>query len=164
MKKTEKNLMDAFTGESKAGRKYLAYAQQAEREGYSQAAKLFKAVSAAEAIHALAHLRLLGMVKSTAENLEESISGETHTFTKMYPAMIQDAEEEGQKAAAITMGFAAEVEEGHARLYRKVLDDLENLPGADYYVCAVCGYTAENEIPDTCPVCKSSSNVFFQIE
>jgi len=164
MTKTEKNLMDAFAGESKASRKYLAYAHQAEREGYSQAAKLFKAASAAEAIHALAHLRLLGMVKSTAENLEESIAGETHTFTEMYPTMIREAEEEGQKAAAMTMGFAADVEQGHARLYQKILDDLDNLPGADYYVCAVCGYTVENEVPETCPVCKSSSNVFFQIE
>ncbi|MBI4773478.1 MAG: rubrerythrin family protein [Deltaproteobacteria bacterium] len=164
MKKTEKNLLDAFAGESKTSRKYLAYAQQAEREGYTQAAKLFKAASAAEAIHALAHLRLLGMVKSTAENLEDAISGETHTFTTVYPTMIREAEEEGQKAAAITMGFAAEVECSHARLYRKVLSDLENLPGADYYVCAVCGYTVENQVPDTCPVCKSSSKAFFQIE
>ena len=164
MKKTEKNLLDAFAGESKASRKYLAYAQQAEREGYSQAANLFKATAAAEAIHALAHVRLLGMVKSTAENLEEALSGETHAFTKMYPAMIRDAEEEGQKAAAITMGYLAEVEQSHARHYRKVLDSLENLPGAEYYVCSVCGYTVESEVPDTCPVCKSSSKVFFKIE
>ena len=74
--KTEKNLLDAFAGESQANRRYLAFAKQAEKEGYAQVAKLFRAAAEAETIHAHNHLRVLGAIKSTAENLQQAISGE----------------------------------------------------------------------------------------
>ena len=162
--KTEKNLLEAFAGESQANRRYLAFAKQAEKEGYTQVAKLFRAAAEAETVHAHAHLRTLGGVKSTAENLKEAISGETHEFTKMYPAMIDDAKKEGGKAAERSFTYANEVEKVHAALYQKASDNLDTLEEADYYVCSVCGYTCENEPPDTCPVCGSKSTAFFEVK
>jgi rubrerythrin len=162
--KTEKNLLDAFAGESQANRRYLAFAKQAEKEGYPQAAKLFRAAAEAETVHAHAHLRALGGVKSTAENLKEAISGETHEFTEMYPAMIDTAKEEGSKAAERSFTYANKVEKVHADLYQKALDNLDALEDADYYVCSVCGYTCEDEPPDICPVCGAKSTAFFEVK
>lgn len=162
--KTEKNLLEAFAGESQANRRYLAFAKQAEKEGYTQVAKLFRAASEAETIHAHAHLRTLGGVKSTAENLKEAVSGETHEFTKMYPSMIDDARQEGSKAAERSFTYANEVEKVHAALYQKASDNLNTLEEADYYVCSVCGFTCENEPPNTCPVCGSKSKAFFEVK
>ena len=163
MTKTEQNLLEAFAGEAQANRKYLAFAKQAEKEGYSQAAKLFRAAAEAETVHALAHLRALGHVKSTAENLKEAISGERHEFKSMYPAMIDAAKAEKNKAAERSFSYANEVEKVHASLYQKVLDNLEALEDSDYYVCSVCGYTSEKKPPDKCPVCGSGSKAFFKV-
>ncbi len=154
MSKTEKNLMEAFAGESQANRKYLAFAKQAEKEGYPRAARLFRAAAEAETVHAHAHLKTVGGIKSTAENLKEAIAGETHEFKSMYPEMIKTAEAEGDKAAVRTFTYANEVEKVHASLYMNALDNLGKQEQADYYVCSVCGYTCENEPPDSCPVCK----------
>ena len=85
------NLLQAFAGESQANRKYLAFAKQAEKEGYSQVARLFRAAAEAETVHAIAHLRALGDIGTTAENLTAAIAGETFEFTEMYPPMIQKA-------------------------------------------------------------------------
>lgn len=164
MSKTEKNLLDAFAGESQANRKYLAFAKKADAEGYPQAAKLFRAAAEAETVHAHAHLRTLDGVKSTAENLKEAIAGETHEFKEMYPEMIKQAQDEGNKAAERSFNYANEVEQIHAALYQKVLDNLENAEAADYYVCSVCGYTCENEPPDSCPVCNSKAKAFFKTD
>lgn len=164
MSKTQENLKEAFAGESQANRKYLAFAKQAEREGYPQAAKLFRAAAEAETVHALAHLKALGAVKTTAENLKEAIAGETHEFKKMYPAMIETAAQEGHKEAERSFIYANKVEEVHASLYQKVLEQLDNPTPADYYVCSVCGYTCENEPPETCPVCGSKAKAFFKVE
>jgi len=162
--KTDKNLQTAFIGESQANRKYLAFAKQAERDGYPQVAKLFRAAAEAETVHAHAHLRTLGGVRSTAENLKEAISGDTSEFTEMYPAMIEDAKEEGNKAAERTFTYANEVEKVHAALYQKALDNLEVFEEKDYYVCSVCGYTCENEPPEKCPVCGAKATAFFKVE
>ncbi len=164
MSKTEKNLQDAFAGESQANRKYLAFAKKAEKEGYPQAAKLFRAAAAAETVHALAHLRELGGIKSTKENLEAAISGETFEFEDMYPQMIKDAEEEGNKGALRSFNLANAVEKVHADLYKKTLENLGSNEDTDYYVCGVCGYTAEGVAPDECPVCKAKSSSFKKID
>lgn len=165
MSKTEQNLMDAFAGESQANRKYLAFAKKAEQEGYLQAAKLFRAAAAAETIHAHNHLRELQGIKSTRENLMAAISGESYEFQKMYPQMIADAKEEGQDLALRTFTFANEVEKIHAALYKKALDSLGQIsPVVNYYVCSVCGYTAEGEAPDECPVCKARKQAFKRAE
>jgi rubrerythrin len=164
MSKTEQNLREAFAGESQANRKYLAFAKQAEKEGHPQAARLFRAAAAAETVHAHAHLKTLGGIKSTAENLKEAIAGETHEFKEMYPTMIKTAKEEGDKPAERSFTYANEVEKVHAGLYQNALDNLENLSEADYYVCPVCGYTCENDPPETCPVCGAKAKVFFKVE
>jgi rubrerythrin len=165
MSKTEQNLRDAFAGESQANRKYLAYAKQADKEGYAQVAKLFRAAAEAETVHAHAHLKTLAGIKSTAENLKDAIGGETHEFKEMYPAMITDAKEEGNKAAERSFSYANAVEEVHAGLYQKALDNLDNPGDVEcYYVCSVCGYTCENEPPDACPVCKAKAQAFFRID
>ena len=164
MSKTEENLREAFAGESQANRRYLAFAKKAEKEGYAQAAKLFRAAAEAETVHAHAHLRALGEVKATAENLKAAISGETHEFKHMYPAMIEAAKEEGQKSAERSFSYANEVEKIHANLYQKALDNLDNPQDLDYYVCSVCGYTCEKEPPDKCPVCGSAAKAFFKVD
>jgi len=164
MSKTEKNLMDAFAGESQANRKYLAFAKKADKEGYAQVAKLFRAAAEAETVHAHSHLRTLGEIKSTAENLAAAVSGETHEFKEMYPEMITEAEEEGNKNAVRSFRFANEVEKVHAELYQKAMDNLDAMAEVDYYVCSVCGYTCEVEPPEKCPVCNANQNAFFKVE
>jgi rubrerythrin len=166
MSKTEKNLKDAFAGESQANRKYLAFAQKAETEGYPQVARLFRAAAEAETVHAHTHLRTLKGVRSTLENLKEALGGETYEFESMYPPMIADARAEGNEAAVRTFTYANEVEKIHAALYKKAIDNLGKTPQADvaYYVCSVCGYTCENEPPDECPVCKAKKKVFKKVD
>jgi rubrerythrin len=167
MSKTEQNLKDAFAGESQANRKYLAFAKKAEDEGYIQVARLFRAAAAAETIHAHNHLRELKGVKSTRENIQEAINGESYEFQKMYPGMIADAKAEDHQLALRTFTFANEVEKVHAALYQKALDTLESAgrnKTLDYYVCAVCGYTAEGAAPDECPVCKAKKQAFKKAE
>lgn len=163
MSKTEKDLMDAFAGESQANRKYLAYCQRAEDEFLHGVAKLFRAIAEAETIHALKHLRTAGKVESTRENLEDAIAGETHEFKTMYPAMIAHAKEEGQKSAEISFDYANKVEAVHAQLYRKALADPDKFPVQDYWICKICGYTAEKETPDVCPVCGANMKAFFKV-
>lgn len=164
MDKTEKNLREAFAGESQANRTYLAFAKKADKEGFPQAAKLFRAAAAAETIHAHAHLKSMDGVKSTVDNLKAAVAGETHEFKEMYPKMIAEAEAEGHKAATLSFKFANDVEKVHAELYQKALDNIEDSQDVDYYVCPVCGYTCENEPPDNCPVCGAKAKVFFKVE
>ena len=164
MSKTEQNLKDAFAGESQANRKYLAFAKKAEAEGFKQVARLFRAAAEAETVHAHNHLKELGGIKSTKENLEEAINGESYEFQKMYPQMIKDAESEGNKGALRSFNYANDVEKIHAALYKKALENLGKNPDADMYVCQVCGYTVEGEAPDECPVCKAKKQSFKKID
>ncbi len=165
MGKTTEHLKEAFSGESQANRKYLAFAQQAEKDGYPAAAKLFRAAAAAETVHAHAHLRVLKGINSTSENLKEAIAGETHEFKSMYPEMIADAEAENEKAALRSFTYANEVEKIHAELYQSALDNLDNPAEVEcYYICSVCGYTVADEAPDVCPVCKAGKKAFNRVD
>lgn len=165
MSKTQQNLQEAFAGESQANRKYLAFAKQADKEEYPQAAKLFRAAAEAETVHAHAHLKALGGIQGTLENLKEAEAGEIHEFKSMYPAMIEAAREEGNKAAERSFAFANTVEEIHAGLYKKMIERLDNPSDVDcYYVCSVCGYTHEKEAPETCPVCGAKQKAFFKVD
>ena len=165
MPKTEQSLKEAFAGESQANRKYLAFAAKADQEGYAQVARLFRAAAEAETVHAHNHLRALNGIKSTKENLQQAITGETHEFKTMYPEMIQAAKSEGNKQAERTFHFANEVEKGHAKLYQNLLDNLgKSQEPYPYYVCPVCGYTAEKEAPGICPVCGTKGEMFKKIE
>lgn len=157
MSKSENGLQEAFAGESQANRKYLAFAKKADEEGYKQVARLFRAAAQAETIHAHNHLRTLGGIKGTKENLQEAISGETHEFKNMYPQMIKDAKQEGNKEALLSFAYANQVEKVHAELYTKALENLGKEEEVTYYVCPVCGHTVENSAPDNCPICNKAS-------
>ncbi len=158
------NLKEAFAGESQANRKYLAFAKKADEEGYAQVAKLFRAAADAETVHAHAHLRVMKGIGSTEENLKEAIGGETHEFKKMYPKMIEEAEKEGENEAMLSFKYANAVEEIHAGLYQKALDNLGNNPSVDYYVCQYCGNTVEREAPEKCPICGAPKSMFKKID
>ncbi len=161
---TEKNLKESIAGESQANRKYAAFAKKAEAEGYPTVAKLFRAASEAEAIHAYDQLRALGAIKSTTENLKAAIEGETYEFTTMYPGFIKTAEEEGAKQAKRAFVYANEAEKVHAGLYQKALEILDSKPEAEYYLCTVCGNIVENEIPDKCVICNAPAKAFKKVE
>ncbi len=165
MPKTENYLKEAFAGESQANRKYLAFAVKADQEGFPQMARLFRAAAEAETIHAHSHLRVLKGIRSTKENLQEAVAGETHEFQKMYPEMIEAAKIEGQKAAERSFTFANDVEKIHAALYQKLLDNLGGSQESySYFVCPVCGFTAEKAAPSTCPVCGTKGELFLKVD
>ncbi|HMB31294.1 MAG TPA: rubrerythrin family protein [Desulfohalobiaceae bacterium] len=163
MPTTNENLQSAFAGESQANRKYLAFAAQAEKDGHHQVAKLFRAVAEAETVHAHSHLKAMGGIKTTQENLKEALSGENYEFQTMYPEMIQKAQDEGNAKAERTFRYANEVEQVHARLYQQAIDNLGSLEETDYFVCSVCGYTCKAETPDKCPVCGAIPKAFFSV-
>jgi rubrerythrin len=160
---TAENLQDAFAGESQANRKYLAFAKKADDEGYDEAAKLFRAAAEAETVHAHSHLNAMEGVRSTKENLQEAIDGETHEFKVMYPGMIKEAKSEGLKKALRSLENANSVEVIHARLYQKTLDNLGRNEDVDYYVCQVCGNTVENNAEDKCSICGAPDSSFTKV-
>ena len=165
MAKTDENLKAAFAGESQANRLYLAFAKKAEEEGYTQAAKLFKAAAEAETVHALNHIRITPQVKSTMDNLGTAISGETYEFKKMYPDFLSEAKQEGAKQAAWSFDVANKVEQIHAGLFQEAMDAMKNkkeMAKVDYYVCGVCGNTVEGSPPEKCPICGSPREKFFK--
>lgn len=165
MANTIKNLKTAIAGESQANRRYMAFANKAEEEGFSQIAKLFRAAAEAETIHALNHLRIVGEVKSTAENLNNAISGETLEFEEMYPEYIQIAKSEGNKQAAWSFTVANKVEQIHANLFNKAavaLKTKKTMEKTDYYVCGICGNTVEGTPPERCPICGAPKEKFFK--
>ena len=163
---TSDNLQEAFAGESQANRKYLAFAEQAEKDGYAQVAKLFRAAAEAETIHAHAHFRVMGGIKATTENLQAAIEGEGFEFQQMYPKFLKEAEAEDNKPAVYTFKNALAVEEIHHGLYIEALNTVKSgsdLPESKIFVCAVCGNTVNGEAPDTCPVCGASKQQFKEV-
>ena len=161
---TKDNLADAFAGESQANRKYLAFAKKANKDGYPQEAKLFKAAADAETVHAHNHLKAMGGIKSTEENLKEAVGGETFEFENMYPGMIEDAKSENENEAKMSFIFANKVEKIHAGLYKKYLDNLGNNTDTAIFVCQVCGNTVEGTAPDKCPICGNPKEMFKEIK
>ena len=165
MTKTEENLKAAFAGESQANRLYLAFAKRAEEEGYTQAAKLFRAAAEAETVHALNHVQITGQVKSTLDNLGTAVVGETYEFTEMYPEFLATAKQEDAKQAAWSFNVAKKVEQVHAGLFQKAIAAIKNkkeLEKVDYYVCSVCGNTVEGAAPEKCPICGSPREKYFK--
>lgn len=163
---TKENLAGAFAGESQANRKYLAFAKQAEVDGYPQVAKLFRAAAHAETVHAHAHLRAMGGIKKTEENLAAAIEGEGFEFQTMYPPYLKLAQEEGDKLAEISFRNALAVEEVHHNLYSKALNAVKaggDLPSRKVYVCEVCGNTVYDEPEDRCSVCGVPKERFSEI-
>ncbi|HNX51157.1 MAG TPA: rubrerythrin family protein [Thermoanaerobaculaceae bacterium] len=164
---TTDNLKAAFAGESQANRNYLAFAKKADSEGFPQIARLFRAAAEAETVHAHAHLRVLGGIKSTADNLQAAIDGEGHEFRVMYPAFVATAEAEGNKPALTSFRFAMAVEGVHHDLYTQALRSLEaghDLANAKIWVCPVCGDTFVGEVPEKCPVCGAPREKFMEVK
>ena len=163
---TSDNLQEAFAGESQANRMYLAFARKAEADGCPQVAKLFRAAAAAETIHAHAHLRVMGGVKATTENLESAVEGEGFEFQQMYPKFVAEAQQEGNKPAEVSFRNAMAVEEIHHGLYCRALEAVRgggDLPAGPIVVCEVCGNTIEGEAPDKCPVCGAPKARFTEV-
>ncbi|HBL16837.1 MAG: rubrerythrin [Elusimicrobia bacterium GWA2_69_24] len=160
------DLKTAFAGESQANRKYLAYAQKADTEGYPKIARLFRAAAEAETIHAHAHLDAMGGVRGTLQNLEDAIGGETYEFTKMYPPMLEQATKENHKARTM-FAYAVQAEEVHAKLYSRALSGLKaghDLEAAEVYLCPVCGHLELGRAPEKCPICKAPAAKFRRID
>jgi rubrerythrin len=160
---TEKNLKDAFAGESQAHMKYMAFANQAEREKLANVARLFRAASYSEQMHATNHLRALSGVGKSLENLESALGGETFEITTMYPEYVSLAGEQGEKKAQGSMADALAAEKVHAALYTRAKEAVatgKDVEADKLWVCEVCGYTMEGEAPDRCPVCNTPKNRF----
>jgi rubrerythrin len=167
MGKSDENLKAAFAGESQANRKYLAFSKAADKEGLPQVARLFRAAAEAETIHAHNHLRAMGAVGKTADNLKVAFDGETYEFLQMYPTFITDATEDGHRKAQQSFIYANAVEKIHAALYDRAMATLrqgQDMPAAPMWVCQVCGNTLENEPPEKCPVCGSSRDMFRRVD
>jgi rubrerythrin len=166
MSDTQENVMEAFAGESQANRKYAIFAEKADAEGYPNVARIFRAASEAEAIHARRLLFVMQAIHSTEENLAASIEGETHEFSTMYPAFIEQAEKENLPEAAKVFRHAMGAEEVHARRYSDALEAVKGENDLDLrlvYLCPVCGNVELEEVPDPCPICNAPGRMFREV-
>lgn len=165
--KTENNLQEAFGGESKANRRYTFYAEKAEKEGYPQVARLFRAVAEAETVHARNHLNAMDAIGSTKDNLMAASIGEHQEFTGMYPHFIEIAGEEMNERAKRTFDWANKVEKIHYGYFEttlKAVKEGKKPEDATYYVCQVCGNTVTGDVPDKCPICGAPAKAFKKVE
>ncbi len=162
---TVHNLYEAFVGEAKAYFRLLAYADEAQAEELPQITALFRAVAEAERIHATRNLQLLGevVVQDAETNLQASFEREEKAADVFYPQFVREAEEEGDRRAAISFSQARDVEEEHASLYKRALQHLIAETAPVYHVCQICGYIAEGEPPERCPVCNATREQFRQV-
>ena len=159
MARTIENLATAFAGESQANRKYLAFALRAEQDQLPLVAMLFRAAAEAETIHALAHLENMGGVGTTLQNLEAAVAGETYEFTEMYPAMVEQAMQEGPKGRKMLV-YANAAEQVHARLFRQALEAIKagkDLSMLEVYLCPFCGNIELGVPEERCPICNEPS-------
>ena len=173
---TETNLRSAYGGESQAHMRYAIYADRAKKEGFPNVARLFTAVASAEKVHASNHYRNIktkgatttasGAIfgtRSTAEDLQAGVDGETFEVEEMYPAYKVVAASQGEKAAEISFNWALETEKVHLALYKKAKEAVEQGKDADLgkiQVCTICGFTVEGEAPDRCPICGAKKEMF----
>ncbi len=165
MPTTLENLKTAFAGESQANRKYLAYAKKAEQDGFPNVARLFRAAAEAETVHALGHLKSMGGVGSTVDNLKDAVAGETFEHTEMYPPMLEQAEKEGHRGKAM-IGMALKAEIVHAELYQEALESVlsgQDLATADVYYCPVCGHVEIGKPSEACPICGATAERYQKV-
>lgn len=162
---TKQNLYAAFAGESQAHMKYSIFADKAEREGYPEIARLFRAIAYAEKVHATNHLRVLGGINDTVANLEGAKGGENFEVDEMYPAYDAVAKVQGEKEAEKSIHYAIEAEKIHAVMYddaKKSAEGKKDIPTSNVYVCPVCGHTVIGEPHDDCPVCKLKKEKYIK--
>ncbi len=160
---TEKSLREAFAGESQAHMRYLIFAEQAEKEGHKDIARLFRAISFAEKVHATNHFKALADLKTTSENLQTAWNGENYEIEEMYPAFNAIANLQDEKDAIRSIGYALAAERIHRALYgetKEKLDKGEDVKFERIYICSVCGHTVVGEAPEKCPVCGAPKSQF----
>lgn len=153
---TRESLAAAFAGESQAAEKYLVFAEQAEDEGLPQIARLFRAISFAETRHARNHLRVLGGIGSTADNLKTAFDGESFEVDEMYPAYREIAVLQENAQAKRSVRFALKSEMDHKWMYEQARERAlkgEDIAEAPVSVCLICGHTVIGDLPEKCPVC-----------
>ena len=161
------NLQAAFAGESQANRKYLFFAEKADKEGQPQIARLFRAAAEAETVHARNHLEAMGGIKTVKDNLSAAVGGENYEFTEMYPSFIETAKKEANAKAEKTFVWANAVEKIHHGLYQTALEAVQSgksLKDEPYYVCPVCGNTVSGKAPDRCPICNTPGSKWKKID
>lgn len=164
---TERNIHEAFSGECQANRRYLFFAEKADKEGYPQVAKLFRAVAEAELVHARNHLNVIDAIGTTRDNVLGASIGERVEFTEMYPNFIETAIHEKNDRAAESFNWANKVEKIHYGYFEDAYKELkEDKKPADatYYVCQRCGNTVKGKAPDKCPICGSPAKAFKKID
>jgi rubrerythrin len=162
---TKANLKEAFAGESQAYMKYTIFADRAEREGYPEVARLFRAIAFAERAHATSHLRELGDIGDTSANLEAAFGGENYETTEMYPAFEAVAKLQGEKGAVRSIRYAMQAEKIHEGMYSQAKEAVtagKDIEAAAIFVCPVCGHTVIGEAPDRCPVCGTPKEKFHE--
>jgi rubrerythrin len=162
-KMTEENVKAALAGESQAHVKYAAFAWRAETEKLPNIARVFKANSYAEQIHASNYLKILGGLGTTKDNLEAAVSGESFEIAEMYPAYIATAQSQGERSAETYFGYALAAEKVHQGMYsaaREAAAAGRDVAFQPIHVCTVCGFTMEGEAPDKCPVCGTPKDKF----
>ena len=165
MSDTRQNLAEAFAGESQASQKYTAFAEQAEKDGFPNIARLFRLTAHAELIHAHGHLKAMDGVGDTAANLEAAIAGETYEYTEMYPPMLEQAEKENHPARRM-FGYAVKAEAVHAELYRRALEAAQaghDLTETRFFLCPVCGHIEFGEPPERCPICGAPGEKYLDV-
>ena len=162
--KIKEAFYQAYVGEAKAALRLKIFGDKAETEGYSQLAKLFRAIASSEQIHGERSLRMLKEIKSTEENLQESFESESQVAGVTYDKFVKLATEKGEEAAGLIFSQARDVEEVHAKLYKEAMTHLMEERETSYYICKVCGYISDGIIPDECPVCAAKKEQFFELK
>jgi len=174
---TAGNLRSAFAGESQAHMRYAIFSERAEKEGVPNVARLFRAVSRAEQVHATNHYTELRKVRgdflvaaaapfgpgSTSENLQVGIDGETFEIEEIYPIYEEAAKFQEEKGAERTFDWALQTEKVHAAMYReakRVVDEGKDPEIDDIHICLVYGYTIEGDLPEKCPICNAKRDRF----
>jgi rubrerythrin len=160
--RTAKNLQEVYAAESKAHQRNLVFALKADQEGYSQIARLFRAVAEAEGVHAYNSLQFLDAISDTQENLHAAFERE-NLASSAYPRFVIEANEDGDAAVARIFSFVRDVEREHAKLYEKALERTLADTDTDYYVCGICGYVSDGVLPDKCPICGAAKDRFKHI-
>ena len=162
-KMTEENVKGALAGESQAHIRYLAFAEKAAAENLPNVARVFKANSFSEQIHATNHLKTLSGIGSTRDNLAAAVGGESFEVEEMYPAYLAVAKAQGEKTAEIWLNAALQAEKVHHAVYqaaKKVVESGQDIAFKPVHVCSMCGFTMEGDTPDKCPVCGAPREKF----
>ena len=164
-KMTENNLRDAFSGESQAHMKYQVFAQKADEEGKPNTARLFRAISFAEQVHATNHMKTLGDLGDTMDNLQKAINEENFEVEEMYPVYDAVAKHQDEKNAIRSIHYAIEAEKIHSAMYAKARQTVQqdkDIAVGDIWICPICGYTVQDDAPETCPVCGTAKKKFIK--